>query len=74
MVTFDLDVVTIEEEDSTDAMWDAQANRMTDYIRHTDSGSGRSQDQAWAPNVATPSETMDEDDGGEDVFTRGNAN
>jgi uncharacterized protein (DUF427 family) len=76
MVTFDLDVVTIEEDDSTDKMWDAEAQRMSDYIRHTDSGSGISQADHWQPNVGVASENLGEDEqaderGDEDVFSRG---
>lgn len=31
-----------------------QARRMSDYIRHTDSGAGTSQAAHWPPNVDTP--------------------
>jgi uncharacterized protein (DUF427 family) len=74
LITFDLDVVQLEEGDAENRMWDAQAEKMSDYIRHTDSGSGRSQDTPWAPNVGVASENLgeDEDDrGDEDAFTRG---
>ena len=76
MVTFDLDVVTIEEDDSTDRLWDAEAQRMSDYIRHTDSGSGRSQDAPWSPTVGVASENLGEDEeiddrDDEDVFSKG---
>lgn len=62
MITFDLDVVKIEDDDSTDRLWDAEAQRMSDYIRHTDSGSGRSQAEHWAPNVGVASENLGEDE------------
>lgn len=62
LITFDLDQVKIEEDDSTDRLWDAEAERMSDYIRHTDSGSGRSQDAPWAPNVGVASENLGEDE------------
>jgi uncharacterized protein (DUF427 family) len=76
MVTFDLDVVQIEEDDSTDRMWNAEADRMSDYIRHTDSGSGQSQAEHWEPNVGVASENLGEDEeiddrDDEDVFSRG---
>jgi uncharacterized protein (DUF427 family) len=32
-------------------MWDAEARRMSDYIRHTDSGSGASQEDHWPETV-----------------------
>lgn len=76
LVTFDLDLVTIEEDDSTDKMWDAEAKRMSDYIRHTDSGSGRSQAEHWEPNVSVASENLGEDEDiddrkDEDLFSKG---
>ena len=76
LITFDLDVVTIEQDDATDKMWDAEAARMSDYIRHTDSGSGTSQAEHWQPNVSVASENLGEDEeaderGDEDVFSKG---
>jgi len=72
MITFDVDVVQIEEDDREDRVWDAEAERMSDYIRHTDSGSGRSQDAPWAPTVGVASENLGEDeeidDDREDLF------
>ena len=63
LITFDLDVVTIEEEDAPgDTVWTAEAQRMSDYIRHTDSGSGRSQDTPWAANVNVPGNNLGEDE------------
>lgn len=61
-LTFDLDAVTIEEEVAEDRVWDAEAQRMSDYIRHTDSGSGRSQDTPWPANVSVPSGGLGEDE------------
>ncbi|HET9161154.1 MAG TPA: DUF427 domain-containing protein [Caulobacteraceae bacterium] len=34
-----------------EAMWDREADKMGDYIRHTDSGSGASQQDHWPPTV-----------------------
>jgi len=62
LVTFDLGVVTIEEGVAEDRVWDAEAQRMSDYIRHTDSGSGRSQDIPWAANVNVPADGLGEDE------------
>jgi len=56
MIAFDAHYVEIQEDVREDAMWDAQAERMSDYIRHTDSGSGRSQQAPWTPNVSRPGE------------------
>lgn len=46
-------------------MMDRQAQAMSDYIRHTDSGSGRSQEEHWAPTAGLPDPEageLDEDD------------
>jgi uncharacterized protein (DUF427 family) len=48
-IAFYPNVVTIEEYDTPPSSGVDQA--MSDYIRHTDSGSGRSQDEHWAPTV-----------------------
>jgi uncharacterized protein (DUF427 family) len=55
MVAFAPSVVNIHIVDpERDRMWKAEAERMGDYIRHTDSGSGSSQQEHWAPNVFVP--------------------
>lgn len=66
MITFDVDIVQLEQDEGEDRLWDAEAQRMSEYIRHTDSGSGRSQDEPWAANVAVPSENLGEDEEIED--------
>jgi len=55
LIAFDRRWVQIEGE-SPDKLWDAQAEKMSDYIRHTDSGAGASQGRPWAPNVSRPGE------------------
>lgn len=62
MITFDLDIVQLEEAEGEDRLWDAEARRMSEYIRHTDSGAGISQDTPWAPNVGVASENLGEDE------------
>lgn len=49
LIAFYPNVVTIEEYDAAAPSADDKA--MSDYIRHTDSGSGRSQDEHWKPTV-----------------------
>ena len=49
MIAFYPNVVTIEYYDAPAPAGVDKA--MSDYIRHTDSGSGRSQDEHWAPTV-----------------------
>lgn len=61
MISFDLGQVDIQTEVDVQASREAAA--MADYIRHTDSGSGRSQEEHWPPNVGMP-ETGDEDEDG----------
>lgn len=57
MIAFDPQAVKIEGSgDRTEPMWtDEQRRQMGDYIRHTDSGSGGSQAEPWAPTVTQPS-------------------
>ena len=51
MVAFRPDIIDIHfVGDPEDKMW-RQSQKMGDYIRHTDSGSGRSQDEPWKPTV-----------------------
>lgn len=57
MIAFYPNVATIEEYDAAPVQSDAD-RAMSDYIRHTDSGSGGSQAEHWKPNVGMP-----EDDG-----------
>ncbi len=72
LITFDLDVIQIEEDEASDPLWDKEADKISDYIRHTDSGSGRSQEVPWAANRDIPSDLLGEnDDEDEDAFTRG---
>lgn len=42
------------EPDGGEKLWDNEARRMGEYIRHTDSGSGSSQQEHWPPNVFVP--------------------
>lgn len=62
MITFDPALVSIEQEAAQDALWDAEAAKMSEYIRHTDSGSGRSQDEPWPANVSVPGDLLGEDE------------
>ncbi len=76
LITFDVDVVQIEEDEIEDRLWDTEAEKMSDYIRHTDSGSGRSQDAPWNPTVGVASELLGEDEevddaDDENLFNRG---
>lgn len=59
MLSFDLDKVEIEADA---AGVSSAARAMSDYIRHTDSGSGVSQAEHWAPTVGRPDEIDDEDE------------
>ena len=65
MIAFRPDVVEIHVLDKDpDRVW-RQEDRIGEYIRHTDSGSGRSQEERWPANVSQPDgETgeLDEDD------------
>lgn len=51
MIAFYSNVVTFEEYDPAPVQSEAD-KAMSDYIRHTDSGSGGSQAEHWAPNVS----------------------
>jgi uncharacterized protein (DUF427 family) len=54
LVAFRPDIIEIHfVGDPDDKMW-KQSEKMGDYIRHTDSGSGASQQEHWKPNVHVP--------------------
>lgn len=65
LIAFRPDIVEIHVLDrDPDRMW-RQEDKIGEYIRHTDSGSGRSQEERWPANVSQPDgETgeFDEDD------------
>ena len=54
MVAFNPDYVDIEIDQLRQAAPESPA--IDDYIRHTDSGSGRSQEETWDPTVGRPGE------------------
>lgn len=56
MVAFQPDIIEIHfvEPEGGERMWNEEARRMGEYIRHTDSGSGRSQEAPWPPNAGLP--------------------
>jgi uncharacterized protein (DUF427 family) len=59
MIAFDPAVVKIEGGPQTsDPQWRREAERMSDYIRHTDSGSGGSQADHWTPTVDEPGDDL----------------
>lgn len=60
LISFDPATVDIEVDEDLRA--DPQRQRMDDYILHTDSGSGRSQREHWAPTVGNPSALYGEDE------------
>ncbi len=58
MIAFYPDVVTVEEYDAAPVQSDTD-KAMSDYIRHTDSGSGGSQAEHWTPNVSQHEDAAD---------------
>lgn len=54
MVAFNPDYVDIEIDEPQRVATESPI--IGDYIRHTDSGSGRSQEEAWDPSVGRPGE------------------
>lgn len=60
MISFDPEVVSLEPDEAPGSTSDAR--EMSDYIRHTDSGSGLSQERHWEPTVSTPSDLLGEPD------------
>lgn len=54
MVAFNPDYVDIEIDEPQRVAPESPV--IDDYIRHTDSGSGRSQEEAWDPTVGRPGE------------------
>jgi len=55
MIAFAPEAVTLEVyEEKSDDMWRKEQADMSNYIRHTDSGSGLSQAGTWKPTVANP--------------------
>lgn len=66
MIAFDPDWVTVHIDDKGDVRASAQHDKIGEYIRHTDSGSGRSQEAPWPPTVARPdpeSGELEDDEG-----------
>jgi uncharacterized protein (DUF427 family) len=53
LIAFHPDVIDIHfvQPEGGEKMWVAEARRMGEYIRHTDSGSGASQETPWKPTV-----------------------
>jgi uncharacterized protein (DUF427 family) len=60
MISFDLDDVDIQRDERAET--DDQRARMSEYIRHTDSGAGSSQAEHWPANVSRPSDLLGEDE------------
>jgi uncharacterized protein (DUF427 family) len=56
LVAFRPDIVEIHivGHNEGDTAWKREADKMGDYIRHTDSGSGSSQQEHWAPTAHVP--------------------
>ena len=54
LISFDPDWVRIHVTDHVEAPIFEQQDKIGDYIRHTDSGAGRSQETPWAPTVGLP--------------------
>jgi len=54
MITFDADWVTIHVDEHAEDRIFAASDEIGEYIRHTDSGSGRSQESPWPANVRRP--------------------
>ncbi len=59
MISFYPDKVDIQFDEASPAA-SSQDARTADYIRHTDSGSGRSQEQPWPPTVGRPDDNDEE--------------
>jgi uncharacterized protein (DUF427 family) len=53
MVAFHPNIIDLHfvDPDKGQQMWAEEERRMSDYIRHTDSGSGASQQEHWKPTV-----------------------
>jgi len=54
MIAFDPEWVTIHVDEHAEEKVFSKRDEIDDYIRHTDSGAGGSQEAPWSPNVGRP--------------------